>query len=40
MHSIITVLDVKIYIIQKSKRHTLKNTPTCFGSLRIIIRVW
>jgi len=24
MHSIITIVDVKIYIIQKSKRHTLK----------------
>jgi len=24
MHSIITVIDVKIYVIQKSKRHTLK----------------
>ena len=25
MHSIITVVDVKIYVIQKSKRHTLIN---------------
>jgi len=24
MHSIITIVDFKIYIIQKSKRHTLK----------------
>jgi len=24
MHSIITIADVKIYVIQKSKRHTLK----------------
>ena len=24
MHSIITTADVKIYVIQKSKRHTLK----------------
>jgi hypothetical protein len=35
MHSIVRVADVKIYVIQKSKRHTLKNTPTCFGSHRI-----
>jgi len=35
MHSIITVVDVKIYITQKYKRHTLKITPTCFGSHRI-----
>jgi len=26
MHSIIIILDVKIYIIQKFKRHTLKDS--------------
>ena len=35
MHSIITVVDVKIYVMWKSKRPTLKYTPTCFGSHRI-----
>jgi hypothetical protein len=34
MHSIITVVDVKICMILKSKRH-IKITPTCFGSHRI-----
>jgi len=34
MHSIITVIDVKI-LLYKSKRHTLKITPTRFGSHRI-----
>jgi len=35
MYSIITIADVNICVIQNSKRHTLKNTPTCFGSHRI-----
>ena len=35
MHSIDTVVDVKICVVQKSKRQTLKITPACFGSRRI-----
>ena len=34
MHSIITVIDVKI-LLYKSLKDTLKITPTCFGSHRI-----
>jgi len=35
MHSISTVVDVKICVALKPKRHTLKITPTCFRSHRI-----
>jgi len=35
MHSVIQNVDVKIYVVQKFKRHIIKITPTCFGSQRI-----
>ena len=34
MHSIDAVVEVKICVVWKSKRHTLKITPTCFRSHR------
>ena len=38
MHSIITIADVKIYVIQKSKRHTLKILQHVSGHIGSIIR--
>jgi hypothetical protein len=35
MHSIITVIDIKILLYKSLKRHTLKITATCFGSHKI-----
>jgi len=40
MNSIIAVIDVKIYVIWKSKRHTLKITPTLSDHIGSIITEW
>jgi len=40
MHSIITFVDVKIYAIQKSKRHTLKILQHVSDHIGSIIREW
>jgi len=38
MHSIITIADVNIYVIQKSKRHTLKILKHASDHIGSIIR--
>ena len=40
MHSIITAIDVKLYVIQKSKRHILKILQHVSDHMGSIIREW